>query len=148
MYRVLWMLFRQRDKQLLCGASLLLAPLREEESQHESHNAHFIHSENHNSSLCSLRLTSSQETSTHEFLNRALLSWASPLSSSEACCSFARGTKHLRSSRSMRGSSDVMGHWVSFKQAFWEIWVNGVKMRVRPRATAWKMKSGFISEAL
>lgn len=47
-------------------------------AQHESHNAHFIHLENHNSSLCSLHLTSSQETSTHEFVNRSLLSWAAP----------------------------------------------------------------------
>lgn len=53
----------------------------------------FIHSENHNSSLRSLRLTSSQETSTHQFLNRARLSWASPLSSSKACCSFVWSTK-------------------------------------------------------
>lgn len=43
-------------------------------AQHESHSAHFIHSENHNSSLCSLRLTGGQETSTHEFVNHAPLS--------------------------------------------------------------------------
>lgn len=57
----LWMLLGQRDKQRLCWPSLLLLPLEEGERIV----SHLIHYVAHDSSLCSSRLMSSQETSTH-----------------------------------------------------------------------------------
>lgn len=93
-YGKLWMLFRQRQAAAVLGEPPAGSTERGR-TQHESH-IHFIHLEAHNSSLRSLRLTSCQETSTHDFVNLALLSWSAALASSEACCSFVWSTKTSR----------------------------------------------------
>lgn len=131
------MFFRQGDKQLGEPSSVATDGGR---AQHESHNAHFIHLKNHNSYVCSLRLTSSQETSTHEFVNRAPLSWTTCL---------LRPVSHLYEAKKKildqvsqcKGLSNATWYWLSFKQVFWEIWVNRVKMRVRSHTMARKMES-------
>lgn len=65
------MLFRQGDKQLGGPPSGSTEGSR---ALHESYDVRFTHLKNRNSSVCSLRLMSSQETSTHDSGNRALLS--------------------------------------------------------------------------
>lgn len=77
-------------------------------------------------------------------------------SSSEVCCSFMWRTKkkkkNIDETDQCKGLSNVTWHRLSFKQAFWEIGVSGVKMRVRSHAKPRKMKSSqsriYFSSAL
>lgn len=139
----LWMLFWHRQAAAVLGGPPAGPPERGR-AQHDSH-IHLIYLEAHNSSLWSLPLTSRQETSTHDFVHLAP-SWSAALTSSEAYGSLAWCAEHLGSTWK---SSDVMWHWLSFKRAWWEIWVNRVKTRVgshEKRSQSWISLCGTLNK--
>lgn len=136
MYSELWMLFRQGGTQLLCWASLLLDPLREaEHSMNHTfisfpqrlitlHSAHYVWRAARKLPLTTLLIVFYCRGGLCSHLLRAV-------------AHLYEGQKHLRSSPSASESSDVTWHRLSFKQAFWEIWVNRVEVRLRSHVMAW-----------